>query len=150
MHLKDLRVPSSFFDKHFSGRFNFSSVRVSLITSRPGAVVGPLAESSGLLRLRKVVSGLSGESRAEMLRDGVQFELCTASVGMMEDKWLRETYDCAIGKSRLKLAEYGCEIPDVKIVFPTFKDVENCDYIAREVSQSLYHSLSLRPERGSE
>lgn len=139
VHLKELGVPSAFFEA-FSGRFDFSAVRVSLVTSRPGGASGPLAESSGLLRLRRVVSELPGEVRAEMLKKGVQLECCTASVGMLEDKWLKEAYDCAIGKARLKTSEYGCDIPDVKIVFPTFEDVENCDYIAKEVrSRTLFN-----------
>ena len=143
MHLKELGVPSSFFDKHFSGRFDFSSVRVQLITSRPGSCSGPLAESSGILRLRKIVSNLEPGVRGEMLKNGVRLAYCAGSIGWMEDKWLKEFYDCAIGKARLKLADYGCEIPDVQIVFPTFEDVEKSDTIARLVGRfSREHSVS--------
>ena len=77
-----------------------------------------------------------------MLRDGVKLEYCAGSIGWMEDKWLKEFYDCAIGKTRLKLSDFGCDVPDVSIPFPTFKDVENRDVIARKVGLTTRHSAS--------
>lgn len=131
VHLEGLAVPSSFFDLHFSGRFDFSSVKVHLITSRPGLSSGPLAESSGLLRLRKVVSDL--EERSEMIKEGVHLEYCAGSIGHLNDKWLKEFYDCAIGRKVVPLAKMDCDIPSVEVVFPTYTDVEECDEMARKV-----------------
>ncbi|KAK9897498.1 phospholipase D/nuclease [Cystobasidium minutum MCA 4210] len=132
VHLRDLSVPSSFFDFHFSGRFDFSSVKVHLVTSRPGISSGLLAESNGLLRLRKIVSEL--EERSEMIKNGVSLEYCSGSIGHLSDKWLKEFYDCAIGRKLVSLAKLDCDIPPIEVVFPTYTDVEECDDLARTVA----------------
>jgi hypothetical protein len=97
VHLRELGCPKSFLERHFSGRFDFSAVRVQLVTSRPGAASGPLAESSGLLRLRRTVLEMDG-IRSKILKHGLRLECCTGSVGWLNEQWLREFCDVASGK----------------------------------------------------
>ena len=134
VHLRDLNVPTSFLDLHFSGRFDFSAIKVHLLTSRPGLSSGILSESSGLLRLKKIISEYLVEERIEMLKNGIHLEICSGSIGHLNDKWLKEFFDCASGKKFLKLAKLDCDIPSIEIVFPTYTDVEKCDEVARTVS----------------
>jgi hypothetical protein len=134
VHLRELGCPNSFFDYHFSGRFDFSSVKVSLVTSRPGNSSGLLVESSGLLRLRSIVSKMK-DIRSDMLKNGVHLEYCAGSIGWLNAKWLKEFYDCATGRSRLGLAEHDCPIADVSVIFPTDKDIEECDEYSRTVAK---------------
>lgn len=145
VHLRELSVPSTFFDLHFSGRFDFSSVKVHLITSKPGISSGLLAESNGLLRLRRIITEL--EERSEMIKNGVVIEYCSGSVGHLNDKWLKEFYDCAIGRKLVGLAKLDCDIPPVEVVFPTYTDVEECDDLARTVRR-MSRFTGLRFARG--
>jgi tyrosyl-DNA phosphodiesterase-1 len=144
-HLRDLNVPDTFFNLHFSGRFDFSRVKVHLITSRPGLSSGILSESSGLLRLRKIISTELGEERKEMIKNGVKIEYCAGSIGHLNDKWLKEFYDCAIGRKMLSLAKLECDVPDISLVFPTYDDVEACDELSRMVSELTYYSRRFFP-----
>lgn len=82
------------------------------------------------------------EERKEIIRDGMHLEICSGSIGHLNDKWLKEFFDCAGGKKRLTLAKLDCDIPSIEIVFPTYTDVEKCDELARTVSLC---SLSLSP-----
>ena len=132
VHLRELGCPKSFLERHFSGRFDFSAVRVQLVTSRPGAASGPLAESSGLLRLRRTVLEMDG-IRSEILKHGLRLECCTGSVGWLNEQWLREFCDVASGKTRLEKVSRDCKVPDVRVVFPTYEDVDGCDELARKV-----------------
>lgn len=131
VHLRELAVPVTFLDMHFSGRFDFSRVKVQLITSKPGSSRGLLAESNGLLRLRRAVADL--DERSEMVKNGVHLEYCSGSVGHLNDKWLKEFYDCAIGRKFINLAKMDCEVPPCSVVFPTYDDVKACDELARSV-----------------
>lgn len=85
--------------------------------------------------MRKIVSEL--EERSEMIKNGVHLEWCAGSIGHLNDKWLKEFYDCAIGRKLVTLAKLECDVPSISVVFPTYTDVEGCDDLARTVCMVL-------------
>lgn len=82
-----------------------------------------------------------------MIKNGVVIEYCSGSVGHLNDKWLKEFYDCSIGRKLVGLAKLDCDIPPVEVVFPTYTDVEQCDDLARTVRTTILISASPRCER---
>ena len=131
--MQQLCIPEDYLKDRFTGRFDFSSVRVQLVTSKPGVSSGESTEDSGMLMLRRAV-GEYDDLRKEMLRKGVILEYC-ASIGHLREKWLKEFYDSAIARSRLTLAEHDCPVPPVRVVFPTETNVKAWDKTSRDAAK---------------
>ncbi|KAI0475335.1 tyrosyl-DNA phosphodiesterase-domain-containing protein [Xylariaceae sp. FL0804] len=152
-HLEALNTPAEFIDS-ISGRYDYSAVKVHLVTSVPGTHAGARAEAHGLLRLRRAVRdlGLGLEERERAGR--LQLEVCAASVGNLSARWLRGFHDCALGRERLRLDEPGsggngasssssstrgvvAVPPDLKIFYPTVEDVRRADADAQEAASNI-------------
>ena len=123
-HLQALDVPDAFLDS-IRGVYDYSSVKVSLVTSVPGTHSGLKASNHGLLRLRKVVKALELKLPNKQADGELELEICTASIGNLSAKWLDSFVDCALGRKKLEMQEEP-EVPKMTIVFPTSGDVKRC------------------------
>ena len=123
-HLQALDVPDAFLDT-IRGVYDYSSVKVSLVTSVPGTHSGDRAAQHGLLRLRKVVKALELKLPNKFADEELDIEICTASIGNLSAKWLDAFVDCALGRKKLELQEEP-DVPRMKFVFPTPGDVKRC------------------------
>jgi len=145
-HLSSLNTPDAFLD-NIRGVYDYSSVKVHLITSIPGTFSGAKANKHGLLRLRSVIKDL-GLKLPKMEDEGkLEVEVCAASIGNLKKGWLDAFYDCALGRKTLEMAENEDDIvvPKMKIVYPTVQDVKRCYAESQQVkahpSRASYDSL---------
>lgn len=135
-HLEALSTPETFI-KSIQGWYDYSKVKVHLVTSIPGAKSGEKADKHGLLRLRHVVKGLNLKLPEKISKD-FQLEVCMASVGYLRAKWLNGFYDCALGKSKIEVAEDDSAVPALKLFYPTMDDVKvKADQDAREAASNI-------------
>ncbi|PSR94177.1 tyrosyl-DNA phosphodiesterase-domain-containing protein [Coniella lustricola] len=126
-HLEALGTPHEFINS-IKGKYDYSAIRVHLVTSVPGVQSAAKAESHGLLRLRKVVKSFGLDLTRQKARDNLRIEICAASIGNLSAKWLDGFFDCAIGSTFLKVAHENCEVPrELKIFYPTTDDVVTTD-----------------------
>jgi len=137
-HLQDLSTPDEFIDS-IRGLYDYSSIKVHLVTSVPGVCAGIKAERHGLLRLRKVVHDLKLELWDKKADGKLQLEVCTASVGDLNAKWLSSFYDCALGKADISIADSNdnYEVPDLKLFYPTVGDVKSAHELAQEAASNI-------------
>lgn len=135
-HLRLLRVPEDFVES-IEGLYDYSSIKVHLITSVPGTFSGSKAERHGLLRLRNVVKTLNLGLPAKKSRGNVHVEVCTASIGNLNTKWLNGFHDCVLGKKDIAVASANSRAPEIKIVFPTSKNVESASAVARHGASNI-------------
>jgi tyrosyl-DNA phosphodiesterase 1 len=134
-HLKDLGTPNIFLDS-IRGLYDYSAVKVHLVTSAPGVCASAKAEKHGLLRLRRVVQDLNLElTRKE--RADLRTEICMASIGKLSAKWLKGFSDCALGKEILRVADEDCTIPDMKLFYPSVGDVKKAHESAQEAASNI-------------
>ncbi|KAI1333312.1 tyrosyl-DNA phosphodiesterase-domain-containing protein [Xylariaceae sp. FL0255] len=128
-HMAVLGAPEQFLAS-IRGVYDYSGVKVYLITSVPGVCAGAKAEQHGLLRLRRVIKQLG-------LPPFEKLEVCTASVGNISAKWLSMFDECVRGKDTLK-ATYGLStVPDMKLFYPTVSDVKNASEVARQGASNI-------------
>lgn len=126
-HLQALGTPQDFIDS-IKGHYDYSAVKVRLVTSVPGVHSAPEAESHGLLRLRRVVMDLGLKLARAKGKEELRVEICAASIGNLNAKWLDGFFDCAIGRGFLEVPETAddCEVPkELKIFYPTTEDVND-------------------------
>ncbi len=139
-HLQALNVPEEFLDS-VRELYDFSSVKVQLVTSAPGTYSGVArAEKHGLLRLRRVVMDLGVDLRRKKREGALRLEVCAASVGNLSARWLDGFYDCALGRKYLEVAAAGgadCDVPDLKLFFPTTGDVGAANEDARRAASNI-------------
>ncbi|RYP89309.1 hypothetical protein DL770_004461 [Monosporascus sp. CRB-9-2] len=135
-HLQALKVPDAFVDS-IRGVYDYSKVKVHLVTSVPGTHAGPRAEKHGLLRLRRVVKDLDVDLRRKMREGDLQLEVCTASVGNLSAKWLDGFHDCALGRKYLEVVDGHCDVPDLKLFYPTVQDVKSADEVAQQGAANI-------------
>lgn len=141
-HMEALGAPEAFLDS-IRGEYDYSSVKVHLITSAPGICAGVKAEKHGLLRLRQVVREMDLKLPEIDSSGELQLEICTASVGNLSAKWLNGFHDCALGKSKLTPTDETRKVPKLKLFYPTMRDVEGADETAREGASNI--GCHLRP-----
>ncbi|KAI0516949.1 tyrosyl-DNA phosphodiesterase I [Xylaria bambusicola] len=135
-HMEALGTPEDFLES-IRGGYDYSTVKVHLITSAPGTCSGAKAEKHGLLRLRQVIKQLDLKL-AEKNREGkLQLEICTASVGNLNARWLNGFYDCALGKDTLQTHDGTSAVPKLKLFYPTFQDVKNADQVAQDAASNI-------------
>lgn len=126
-HLQALGTPQGFIES-IRGHYDYSTVRVRLVTSVPGVHSGTKAESHGLLRLRRVVMDLGLKLARAKSKEELRLEICAASIGNLNAKWLDGFFDCAIGRGFVEAPETAddCEVPkELKIFYPTTEDVND-------------------------
>lgn len=126
-HLEALGTPPEFIDS-IKGKYDYSAVKVHLVTSVPGVHSADKAENHGLLRLRKVVQSLGLDLARQKAQDKLRLEICAASIGNLLPKWLDGFFDCTIGRKFLEVPKGDCEVPkELKVFYPTTNDVVGAD-----------------------
>ncbi|KAI1424238.1 tyrosyl-DNA phosphodiesterase I [Xylaria sp. FL1777] len=135
-HMQALGTPEAFLDS-IRGVYDYSTVKVHLITSVPGTCSGVKAEQHGLLRLRRIIKRLDLKLPEKQNAEELQLEICTASVGNLNAKWLNGFYDCALGKDTLRTHDGAREVPKLKLFYPTIQDVKNADEIAQDAASNI-------------
>lgn len=126
-HLQALGTPQNFIDS-IQGQYDYSNVKVQLITSVPGVHSGVKAENHGLLRLRRVVLDLGMKLARAKGKEKLRLEVCAASLGNLSAKWLDVFFDCAIGRKFVEVTEAtnDCGVPkELRIFYPTTEDVND-------------------------
>ena len=137
-HLQHLSTPDDFIDS-IRGLYDYSTVKVHLVTSVPGVCAGIKAEKHGLLRLRRVLLDLQLKLPDKKTAGNLQLEVCTASVGDLNAKWLSGFHDCALGKEFFPVSESNndYEVPDMKLFYPSVSDVKSADELAQEAASNI-------------
>lgn len=140
-HLRALDTPEVFLNS-IKGMYDYSQVKVHLVTSIPVVCTGVKAEKHGLLRLRRVIRNL-GLKLSKLEKRELRFEICAASIGKLSAKWLCDFNDCALGKAIVGIADKESAVPDLKLFFPSVGDVKNADREAEEGASNI--GCHLRP-----
>ncbi|KAJ3566187.1 hypothetical protein NPX13_g7232 [Xylaria arbuscula] len=135
-HMESLGAPETFLES-IRGKYDYSAVKVHLVTSVPGTCSGAKAEKHGQLRLRRVVKQLDLKLSEKDSEGKLQVEICTASVGNLNAKWLNGFYDCALGKDTLQTHDGANVVPKIKLFYPTFQDVKNADEVAQDAASNI-------------
>ncbi|KAF8847027.1 phospholipase D/nuclease [Acephala macrosclerotiorum] len=188
-HLQALGTPDAFVAS-VRGMYDYSTVKVHLVTSIPGVCSGVKAEKHGLLRLRRVVQDLNLRSthneiegaetrslvdteafgdderdddldapqstirplfrsppgkgtfdkdRQDSLcnKEELRLEVCTASIGDLSGKWLHGFHSCALGRKTIEVAGKGCDVPDLRLFYPTVGDVKGAYQSAQRGASNI-------------
>lgn len=137
-HLQALGVPGEFIGS-IRGKYDYSTVKVHLVTSVPGTCAGPKAEQHGLLRLRRVVQDLDLQLPKKESKGELRLELCAASIGNLSTKWLGGFSDCALGMKTLEIADANCDlpVPDMKLFYPTVGDVRSANASSQQAASNI-------------
>jgi hypothetical protein len=122
-HMEALGAPEVFLDS-IRGEYDYSTIKVHLITSVPGTHSGTKAEQHGLLRLRQTIKHMDLKLPGKDSSGDLQLEVCTASIGNLTAKWLNGFHDCALGKDTLGLHDGAHGVPKIKLFFPTVQNVK--------------------------
>lgn len=134
-HMEALNTPVEFLSS-IRGTFDYSTVKVHLVTSIPGAHSGSKAQRHGLLRLRRVVNDLELDLTSKQSSGELKLEVCAASLGNLTAKWLNGFYRCALGRQSLEI-ENDLEMPDLKLFYPTIEDVQNAHMRAQTAASNI-------------
>lgn len=143
-HLTALDAPYDFLDS-VRGNYDYTTVKVSLVTSVPGTHAGEgKAEQHGLLRLRKIVKDWKLGLPTRLENSEVTVEVCAASIGGLHNTWLDVFVDCAIGRKYINVDENADTPTDLRIVYPDKGDVERCHGDSKRVSRRTLRCLQYR------
>lgn len=122
-HLRALGTPEDFVSS-IEGMYDYSTVKVHLVTSAPGTHSGPRAQQHGLLRLRHVLRKLDLDLAQKKAAEDLRLEICTASLGNLSAGWLKGFFDCATGKDSIDAPKTISAVPKkLKLFYPTNDDV---------------------------
>ncbi|KAH6646906.1 tyrosyl-DNA phosphodiesterase-domain-containing protein [Truncatella angustata] len=135
-HLRALGSPEDFIDS-IEGRYDYSKVKAHLVTSQPGTWSGAKAEEQGLLRLRRVIKDLDLDLAKKAESNKLQLEVCAASIGNLNTKWLNGFSDCALGKANLAVAAADSKVPRLKLFYPTVGDVKGAHESAQDGASNI-------------
>lgn len=135
-HLQALGTPDVFVDS-IRGMYDYSTVKVHLVTSVPGTYAGDKAEKHGLLRLRRVVRDLDLSLPDKESEGELRLEVCTASIGNLSAKWLDGFNDCALGVETIGVASEDCAVPNLKLFYPTVADVKKAHPEAQDAASNI-------------
>lgn len=126
-HLQVLGTPQKFLDS-IDGMYDYSSVKVQLVTSVPGDHEGATAERYGILRLRKTIRSLQLDLAMRSKKE-LRFEICASDIAKISVKWLNEFLDCAMGRTIVEvLSGTDCDASaELKIFYPTEQDALRAD-----------------------
>lgn len=137
VHLKALGTPTEFIDS-IQGKYDYSTVRVHLVTSVPGTYSQLKAQDCGLLRLREVIRKLDMNLAQKKRQGKLRIEICAASLGNLSARWLDGFCDCALGRKYLEITE-DCDVPSdlIKLFYPTVEDVRTADEEAQHGASNI-------------
>lgn len=122
-HLRALGTPDDFISS-IEGMYDYSAVKVHLVTSVPGTRSGQRAQQYGLLRLRRVLQELDLDLAQKRSAGDLRLEICTASLGKLSAGWLKGFFDCAMGRDLMEVPEPDSDVPgELKLFYPTNDDV---------------------------
>ena len=142
-HLLALNTPDDFVSL-IRGMYDYSKVGVHLITSIPGTHSGSKAELHGLLRLRRVIKDLKLKLPKKVSEGGeLRLEVCTASLGKLNARWLNAFNDCALGTETIGVLDHERDVPDIKLFYPSVGDVRKAHESAQEAASNI--GSHLRP-----
>jgi tyrosyl-DNA phosphodiesterase-1 len=134
-HLQALGTPDPFLNS-IRGMYDYSTVKVHLVTSVPGVCSGLKAEKHGLLRLRRAIQDLDLKL-PEKKNGELRLEICAASIGNLSAKWLNGFNDCALGKETIGVAGQECAVPDLRLFYPSVGDVKKAHESAQEAASNI-------------
>ncbi|TVY42889.1 Tyrosyl-DNA phosphodiesterase [Lachnellula occidentalis] len=134
-HLQALSTPDIFLDS-IRGMYDYSSVKVHLVTSVPAVCGGLKAENHGLLRLRRVIRDLDLNLPGKE-SGALRLEVCAASIGNLSAKWLCNFNDCALGKELIEVAGEDSVVPDLKLFYPSVRDVKEAHESAQDAASNI-------------
>ncbi|WP_234038554.1 hypothetical protein, partial [Erythrobacter sp. YJ-T3-07] len=66
-----------------------------------------------------------------------QLEVCAASIGNLNTRWLNAFSDCALGKTDLTLAAADSKAPKLKVYYPTVSDVKSAHESAQQGASNV-------------
>lgn len=135
-HFRALGTPPEFVNA-IRGQYDYSKVKVHLVTSVPGVCSGPKAEKHGLLRLRKIVKDLNLDLENKHKNQQLQLDLCSSSIGNLSVDWVNGFFDCALGKESIKVNTGDVEFSNLKIFYPTVEDMQYEDLITPDVASAM-------------
>lgn len=135
-HLQALNTPEAFLGS-IRGAYDYSTVKVHLLTSVPGTHSAARAKKHGLLRLRRVVQDMDLGLAKKATVKKLQLEVCAASIGNLSAKWLAGFYNCALGKGRLGITDDEHEVPPMKLFYPTVEDVKEAEPEAQDGASNI-------------
>lgn len=136
VHLKALGTPIEFITS-IQGNYDYSTVKVHLVTSVPGTYSGIKAQDCGLLRLRRIIRSLDLNLPQKKRQGKLQIEVCAASLGNLSARWLDGFYDCAMGRKYVEITE-DCDVPGgLKLFYPTVADVRSADEEAQHGASNI-------------
>ncbi|KAI1108155.1 tyrosyl-DNA phosphodiesterase I [Nemania sp. NC0429] len=135
-HMTALGTPETFLDS-IRGVYDYSTVKVHLITSVPGTSSGAKAEQHGLLRLRRAIRQMDLKLPEKARLGALQIEVCAASIGNLSAKWLNGFYDCVIGRDELETHDEARRVPNIKLFYPTMQDVRSADKAAQDGASNI-------------
>lgn len=121
-HICQLACPESFIES-IRGKFDYSRVRVRLITTQPGSYSqGNYSHLFGLLRLTRVIRKLG------LQRQLIHLESCSGSVGRLNPEWLHRFYNATIGRRNKASHVFPEELPSIEVIYPTKADVQKSTF----------------------
>lgn len=136
VHLEALGTPIEFISS-IQGNYDYSTVKVHLVTSVPGTYSGIKAQDCGLLRLRRIIGSLDLNLPQKKRQGKLQIEVCAASLGNLSARWLDGFYDCAMGRKYVEITE-DCDVPGgLKLFYPTVEDVRSADEEAQHGASNI-------------
>ncbi|KAJ7704702.1 tyrosyl-DNA phosphodiesterase-domain-containing protein [Mycena metata] len=148
-HIEQLGCPEDFLDRYFKpGKFDFSGVKVHLVTSVPGNYFGTEATEYGQLALRRIVRKKILRSYKVDKLPKMTFEICTASVGHLENEDVVKNFLESCAGNRQESIEGK---PELKFVFPTLRDVQK-SHLGIDAASNISCHIDWRalPEKGAE
>ncbi|KUI61481.1 Tyrosyl-DNA phosphodiesterase 1 [Cytospora mali] len=135
-HTQALGTPLEFIES-VKGMYDYSTIKVHLVTSVPGTHSGAKAEQSGLLRLRHIIRDLDLKLAQKKRQGKLQFEVCAASLGNLSAKWLDGFYDCALGRKYIETPDEPDVPKELKLFYPTVGDVRAADEEAQQGASNI-------------
>ncbi|GAA5831596.1 hypothetical protein JCM11251_000763 [Rhodosporidiobolus azoricus] len=146
-HLNQLDIPSDFLDS-IKNCYDFSATenKVHLVASEPDVKTGSLVEEYGVGRLASLARKLIPYKKRTKGR--VELEICSGSVGTLDETWVNRVDWLLKGKDEDDLADLieekkdvMLDFPDWMIVFPTKTTVKGCSREVREAASNIGCSL---------
>ncbi|KAK6086559.1 ubiquitin interaction domain-containing protein [Seiridium cupressi] len=135
-HLQSLKAPLEFVGS-IEGLYDFSNVKIHLVTSVPGTKAGINAEIYGLLRFRRIVKNLDLDLWRKSTEGKLRLDVCAASIGNLNAQWLNGFHDCITGKEDLEVATAAHGVPDLRLFYPTVGDVKSAHPSAQSGASNI-------------
>ncbi|KAJ7023575.1 tyrosyl-DNA phosphodiesterase-domain-containing protein [Mycena alexandri] len=148
-HIEQLGCPEDFLTRYLKpGKFDFSGVKVYLVTSVPGSYSGSQGTEYGQLALRRIVRNKILRYYKDDKVPRMSFEVCTGSVGHLENEDVVKNFLESCAGNRQESIEGK---PELKLVFPTLRDVQKSN-VGLPAANNISSHIDWRtlPEKGAE